>query len=50
MQIAAALKAFDDDSYGDCRTCGEPIGYKRLKSRPEAPFCLACQSARERRR
>jgi DnaK suppressor protein len=47
-QLEAALKAFSQQIYGDCRKCGLPIGYKRLKSKPEAPFCIACQSERER--
>ena len=47
LQINAALKALADDEYGYCRKCGEEIGYGRLKARPEAPFCLVCQSASE---
>ena len=47
-QIRAALDAFDKDEYGLCRSCEEPIDYRRLKARPETPFCLECQDARER--
>ncbi|MCF6179143.1 MAG: TraR/DksA C4-type zinc finger protein [Geopsychrobacter sp.] len=43
-----ALKAIERDEYGNCRRCEEPIGYQRLKVRPESPFCLACQSRSER--
>jgi len=46
-QIDAALEALDKDEYGNCRSCEEPIGYRRLKARPETPFCLECQDARE---
>ena len=42
-----ALQAITNDNYGDCRRCEEPIGYQRLKVRPETPFCLACQSRSE---
>ena len=49
VQIDGALRHVEQGSYGDCRRCEEPIGYRRLKSRPEAPFCLACQSTSERR-
>ncbi|MGH0036580.1 MAG: TraR/DksA family transcriptional regulator [Myxococcota bacterium] len=49
-QVASALSRFEDDEYGDCAGCGEPVGFRRLKARPEAPFCLACQSRRERAR
>ena len=47
-QIEAALEKLDKDEYGDCRSCEEPVGYSRLKARPETPFCLECQGARER--
>jgi len=42
-QCKAALSAFDRDEYGLCRKCEEPIGYRRLCAKPEAPFCLECQ-------
>ena len=48
-QIAASLEAYAKGEYGDCRSCEAPIGYRRLKARPEAPFCLSCQDIRERR-
>ncbi len=48
-QVAAALEAVQDGTYGDCRSCDAPIGFARLKARPEAPFCLECQGASERR-
>ena len=47
-QIRAALDAFDKNEYGFCRACEEPIDYRRLKARPESPFCLECQDAREK--
>ena len=47
-QIDASLEAYRKGEYGHCRSCEEPIGYQRLKARPEAPFCLSCQDARER--
>ena len=49
LQIDASLEAYRKGEYGDCRSCDEPIGYRRLKARPEAPFCVSCQDARERR-
>ena len=42
-----ALLAIANGTYGACRICEEPIGYQRLKVRPETPFCLGCQSRRE---
>jgi DnaK suppressor protein len=48
-QIAQALRLIAEDRYGLCRACDEPIGYPRLKARPETPFCLVCQNASEKR-
>lgn len=45
--IESALQAFRLERYGDCRRCEEPIGYPRLKARPESPFCLECQAQME---
>lgn len=45
--IDAALRTMESDEYGYCRSCEEPVGYRRLKARPETPFCLECQDARE---
>jgi DnaK suppressor protein len=49
QQVRAALRRLDEDEYGVCVTCGEGVGFPRLEAQPEAPFCIACQSARERR-
>jgi len=49
QQTEAALQRLRDKEYGECRECGEHIGYPRLKARPEAPLCLACQGLREKR-
>ena len=42
-QIEAALERVKDGSYGVCLKCEEEISEKRLKARPESPFCTACQ-------
>ena len=47
--VVAALAADPEDEYGWCKRCEDPIGYGRLKTRPEAPFCVGCQGAMERR-
>lgn len=49
-QVGVAQAALASGDYGFCRKCEEPIGYKRLKARPETPFCLACQAGAEGRR
>ena len=46
-QVRASLEAYRKGDYGYCRSCHEPIGYPRLKARPEAPFCLNCQDTSE---
>ncbi len=48
-QVIAALGALEAGEYGLCRVCEEPIGYRRLKARPESARCLSCQSAAETR-
>lgn len=45
LQVGAALGRVRGGEYGDCRRCEEPIGFARLKARPEAVFCLVCQEA-----
>ncbi|HJL19891.1 MAG TPA: TraR/DksA family transcriptional regulator [Sandaracinaceae bacterium LLY-WYZ-13_1] len=47
-QVRVALSAFDAGDYGYCKSCEEPIAYRRLAARPETPFCLRCQGGRER--
>ena len=47
QRVRAALRRFDEEEYGVCADCGEEIGFSRLQAQPEAPFCLACQGARE---
>lgn len=43
-QIKSARARVAAGEYGECVTCGGPIGYARLKVKPEAPFCRACQA------
>ncbi len=47
-QVQAALRAIEEEEYGLCRLCDEPIRYGRLKARPEAAICLDCQARREK--
>ena len=48
-KIDNAMHRINRDSYGYCLECEEEIGYARLHAQPEAPFCLDCQSQRERK-
>ncbi len=49
QQIDQALGAMERDRYGLCRRCEDPIGYARLKARPESPYCLDCQDEIDRK-
>ena len=40
--IEAALKRIDNDDYGDCLECGEPINPKRLEIDPTSLYCINC--------
>ncbi|MCK9240945.1 TraR/DksA family transcriptional regulator [Desulfocurvus sp.] len=45
--ILRALEKLKAPGFGLCEDCGEPIGLARLKARPQARFCIECQTARE---
>ena len=42
VDIAAALKRIENDDYGYCKTCEEPISAARLAINPACRFCLNC--------
>ena len=46
-KIEAALKRIDDDDYGYCKECDEPINPKRLDFDPTAVLCIDCASKLE---
>lgn len=48
-KIDNALHRISKDDYGYCLDCEEEIGYARLEANPEAPFCLDCQSLKEKK-
>lgn len=43
-QINAALTRIAEGTYGECATCGEPVGEKRLEAIPHAAQCISCAS------
>ena len=47
-KIDAALRKIDDGEYGECKSCGEDIGVKRLRARPVAELCIECKSEQEK--
>lgn len=46
-QIEAALTRIDNDEYGYCKECDEPINPKRLEFDPTAVLCIDCASKAE---
>lgn len=40
--IDAALIRIDNNDYGDCMECGEPINPKRLEIDPTSLYCIEC--------
>ena len=46
-RIDAALKRIDDDDYGVCLECNEPINPKRLEFDPTVTLCIECASKAE---
>jgi DnaK suppressor protein len=41
--IDAALVRMDDETYGTCMDCEEPISVRRLEAIPWAHRCIACE-------
>ncbi len=40
--IDAALARIQAGRYGNCLSCGGPMGLQRLRAIPEARYCMAC--------
>ena len=47
-KVDSALAKIDQGSFGQCVSCGEDIGLKRLKARPVAELCIECKSEQEK--
>jgi DnaK suppressor protein len=47
-KIDAALVKIKEGSFGECVSCGEDIGMKRLRARPVAELCIECKSEQEK--
>ncbi|MCB1214700.1 MAG: RNA polymerase-binding protein DksA [Deltaproteobacteria bacterium] len=46
-KIDRALVKIEKGTYGECESCGEPIGRKRLEARPVATLCIDCKEEEE---
>jgi len=49
-EVQAAITRLDEETFGICLRCEEPIPEKRLKALPWAAFCVSCQEAIDRQR
>ncbi len=41
-RIVAALQRIEEDDFGYCSVCEEPIAPKRLENDPATPLCINC--------
>jgi DnaK suppressor protein len=48
-QNERAIARIESGTYGNCDSCGEPIGKARLQAFPRATLCVACKQREERR-
>lgn len=48
MKINRTLERMDNDEYGYCESCEEPIAEKRLLARPVTTMCIDCKEDQER--
>lgn len=48
--VVAALERIEDEIYGLCLRCEEPISERRLRAIPWAPYCVECQEMIDRDR
>jgi DnaK suppressor protein len=46
-KITQALEKIEDGIYGECESCGEAIGLKRIQARPVAELCIDCKGEQE---
>ncbi len=46
-KIEKALVKIDKGEYGQCESCGEDIGKKRLEARPVTDLCIKCKEEQE---
>lgn len=49
QQVDHALHRIAEGTYGECESCGQPIGKMRLQAFPRATLCLTCKQKQERR-
>jgi DnaK suppressor protein len=48
QEVDESLYRIENETYGICEVCGEPIGLKRLEVRPVAKYCVPCKTKLEK--
>ena len=43
-EVAHTLHKFEEETYGLCDSCGQPIDPARLEALPQASLCLNCKA------
>ena len=46
-KVKKALDRIENETFGTCESCGEPISIKRLKARPVTTQCIECKTKEE---
>jgi DnaK suppressor protein len=46
-KINQAIERIEQGIFGECQSCGEDIGTKRMQARPMAQFCIDCKAEQE---
>ena len=46
-KISQALDKIERGVFGECVSCGEEIGLKRMRARPMAQLCIDCKAEQE---
>ena len=46
--LEAARSRIDEGTYGVCISCGQDIGFERLRANPGAERCIQCQTQYEK--
>jgi len=46
-KIDEALERIGNGTFGICESCGQEIGFKRLKARPVTTLCIDCKTQQE---
>jgi DnaK suppressor protein len=46
-KINQAIERIEQGIFGECQSCGEDIGTKRMQARPMAQLCIDCKGEQE---